>query len=425
MESFPFEKKDLLLLKDKLESSYKDFQNRKLNLDMSRGKPSPEQLDLSLDLLNKLKKDNLIIDGVDCRNYGVLDGISGIKNLFSKILDVEPFNIFVGGNSSLSLMFDTLDQYMYHGVNGGTPWSKQGKIKFLCPCPGYDRHFAMLDYFGIEQICIPMTGTGPDMDLIEKLLDSDEKIKGIFCVPKYSNPQGITYSDETVTRFAKLKPKATDFRIFWDNAYAVHDIRQNGDKLLSIMQECKKYSNDDIFIMFSSTSKITFPGAGVSVIAASLNNLKYLKEKYSKKTIGFNKLNQLAHLYFLKNYENLLNHMQKHRRILEPKFDIVLKHLSKNFKDNGLVSWSSPNGGYFISVDLKIASAKKVVDLCEKAGLKLTSAGSTYPKGQDTLDNNIRIAPTYPSLDELDKAMELFCLCVKLATTEKLLSDPS
>lgn len=425
MENFPSEIKDLLHLKDKLENSYRDFKNLNLNLDMSRGKTSPKQLDLSLDLLNQLKKDNLNINGVDCRNYGVLDGISGIKNLFAKILDVDPLNVFVGGNSSLCLMFDTIDQYMYQGVNGNIPWSKQGKIKFLCPCPGYDRHFAMLDYFGIEQICIPMTSTGPDMDLIEKLLSTDEKIKGIFCVPKYSNPQGITYSDETVTRFAKLKPKATDFRIFWDNAYAVHDIRQNCDKLLSIMQECKKYSNEDIFVMFSSTSKITFPGAGISVIAASTNNLNYLKEKYSKKTIGFNKLNQLAHLYFLKDYENLLSHMQKHRKILEPKFDMVLKHLNENFKDNNLVKWTSPNGGYFISVDLQLASAKKVVDLCKKAGLKLTPAGSTYPKGQDTRDNNIRIAPTYPSLEELDKAMDLFCLCVKLSSIEKLLTDPS
>lgn len=425
MDFFLQNKKNLMDLKSDLEASYNEIQSSDLNLDISRGKPCPEQLELSYDMLDTLNKSTLTDskEGVDYTNYGVLDGILEAKEFFSNLLEVPVENIFVGGNSSLSLMFDTISQFMTHGVLNYTPWAKQGNIKFLCPCPGYDRHFSILEYFGIEQIIVPMTPLGPDMDMVEKLIKTDEKIKGIFCVPKYSNPQGITYSDETVTRLAKLKPKAQDFRIFWDNAYAVHDIREKSDKLLKLMHECKKYSNENIFIMFGSTSKITFAGAGISAIATSLSNLNYIKEKYKVKTIGYDKLNQFRHSLFLKNYKDLLAHMRKHRKILEPKFDMVLMHLEKNFKNNELAKWSNPNGGYFISVDLKFASAKRVVELCKNAGLKLTPAGATYPKGIDPFDSNIRIAPSYPSLEELDRAMQLFCVCVKLASIEKFLNN--
>lgn len=419
------DKEILKKLKTDLEEEYNKLKSYKLDLDMSRGKPSSEQLNLSNNLLKVLNIDNKDIsklsesaEGLDYRNYGNLDGILEIKKIFSYILDVPTENIFIGGNSSLSLMFDTISQYMSHGVLNDTPWSKQKNIKFLCPCPGYDRHFAILDYFGIGQIVIPMTPTGPDMDLIEKLVAKDETIKGIFCVPKYSNPTGITYSDATVTRFAKLKPKAKDFRIFWDNAYAIHDIREKPDILLNIMTESKKFNNEDIFITFSSTSKITFAGAGIAAIIASEKNLNNLKEKYKVKTIGFNKINQIAHAIFLKNPDTINKHMQAHRKILEPKFDIVLKHLNKNFQNNNIVKWTNPNGGYFISIELQNASAKRVIELCKNAGLKLTPAGSTYPKGKDILDNNIRIAPSYPSVEELDKAMNIFCICINLATIE-------
>lgn len=423
MDFFIKDKKILKILKASLEEEYGKVKSYKLELDMSRGKPSKEQLSLSNNLLKIDIKDIFNSqENLDYRNYGNLDGILEMKKIFSYILDVPSENVFIGGNSSLSLMFDTISQYMSHGVLNKIPWSKQKNIKFLCPCPGYDRHFAILDYFGIEQIVIPMTSSGPDMDLVEKLVTSDESIKGIFCVPKYSNPTGVTYSDTTVNRFAKLKPKAKDFRIFWDNAYAIHDIRKNPDTLVNIMSESKKFNNEDIFIEFSSTSKITFAGAGIAAIIASEKNLDNLKEKYKVKTIGFNKINQIAHVLFLKNPDTIYKHMQEHRKILEPKFDMVLNHLNKKFQNKNIVKWSNPKGGYFVSIELQNASAKRVIELCKNAGLKLTSAGSTYPKGKDFLDNNIRIAPSYPSLEELDKAMNIFCICIKLATIEHLIN---
>lgn len=422
METLFKDKNKLLALKEELEKSYNEMKSCKLDLDMSRGKPCPEQLELSSKMLSIINEKNFISkENIDCRNYGEPSGLLEAKEFFSSMLEVPTKNIFIGGNSSLSLMFDTISQFMTHGVLGGLPWARQGHIKFICPCPGYDRHFAILEYFGIEPIVVPMKPAGPDMDMVEKLVQSDEKIKGIFCVPKYSNPQGITYSDETVIRFAKLKPKAQDFRIFWDNAYALHDIRETSDNLLNLMTECKKYSNENIFYIFASTSKITFAGAGISAIAASEENLNSIKEKYKIKTIGFDKLNQLRHVLFFKDFKNVLNHMQEHRKILEPKFDMVLNHLSENFKENNFATWSNPNGGYFISVDLQYASAKAVVKLCAEAGLKLTPAGAYFPKRKDACDKNIRIAPSYPSLEELDEAMELFCLCVKLETVKKLL----
>lgn len=412
-----------------LKKEYEKLKFLNLNLDMSRGKPSPEQTNLSLGLLDTIKScDSLISDsGIDCKNYGTLDGLPEMKKIFSKILEIDENNIIVGGNSSLSMMFDTISYFMTHGVLGSKPWSfyqnGQNKIKFLCPSPGYDRHFAILDFFNIEPIVVPMTKTGPDMDLIEKLVKKDETIKGIWCVPKYSNPQGITYSDETVERFSKLKPKSSDFRIFWDNAYAIHDLTKTPDKLSNLMELCKKNHSENLPIMFCSTSKITFPGSGVAAVGASSDNINYLKKMYSFKTIGYDKINQLRHVRYFKNFENLKSHMEKHKNILKPKFDIVLNSLENNFVHNKIVSWQKPNGGYFVSIDVAKGCAKKTVELCKNLGLILTPAGSTFPKKFDPNDSNIRIAPSYPSLDELRKAMDILCLCIKLAFCEKILSD--
>lgn len=412
-----------------LKKEYEKLKSLNLNLDMSRGKPSPEQTKLSLGLLDTIKScDSLISDsGIDCKNYGTLDGLPEMKKIFSKILEIDENNIIVGGNSSLSMMFDTISYFMTHGVLGSKPWSfyqnGQSKIKFLCPSPGYDRHFAILDFFNIEPIVIPMTKTGPDMDFIEKLVSEDETIKGIWCVPKYSNPQGITYSDETVERFSKLKPKSSDFRIFWDNAYAIHDLTKTPDKLSNLMELCKKNHSENLPIMFCSTSKITFPGSGVAAVGASSDNINYLKKMYSFKTIGYDKINQLRHIRYFKNFKNIKSHMEKHRAILKPKFDIVLDSLENNFFENKIVSWKNPNGGYFVSIDVAPGCAKKTVKLCKDLGLVLTPAGSTFPKKFDPNDSNIRIAPSYPSLDELRKAMNVLCLCIKLAFCEKNLSE--
>ncbi|MDQ5983237.1 MAG: putative aminotransferase [Eubacteriales bacterium SKADARSKE-1] len=411
----------LRMLELRLKNDYEKFKSYGLNLDMSRGKPCKEQINLSKDMLDIItsESDCKAANGVDCCNYGVVDGIPEAKKLFSDILGMSSESIIVGGNSSLNMMFDTISCFMFSGVNENDPWIKQGKIKFLCPSPGYDRHFAILEYFNIEPVVVPMTKTGPDMDMIEHFVSTDEKVKGIWCVPKYSNPQGITYSDETVRRLAALKPKASDFKIFWDNAYAIHDIRDEGENLLNIMEESKKYNNENLPIIFCSTSKITFPGAGVAALGASGSNLEILRKKYSIQTIGYDKLNQLRHVKFLKDFNNILGHMEKHRKILEPKFDVVLGHLQKEFAESKLVTWNEPKGGYFVSVNVVNGCAKRVVSLCKEAGLVLTPAGATYPKGHDYDDSNIRIAPSYPSISELDMAMQLFCLCVKLAMVEK------
>ncbi|MEE0859396.1 MAG: aminotransferase class I/II-fold pyridoxal phosphate-dependent enzyme [Acutalibacteraceae bacterium] len=405
-----------------LQSEYKKYQDMNLKLDMSRGKPGSEQLDLSEGLLNTVltNDDCKALNGLDCRNYGVLDGIPEIKKIFAKILNVTESEIMVGGNSSLNMMFDTIATMMTANVNGGTPWAKLDKVKWLCPAPGYDRHFSITEYFGIEMITVPMTPQGPDMDIVEKLVSEDSSIKGIWCVPKYSNPQGVTYSDETVTRFAKLKPAADDFRIMWDNAYVIHDIAENGDKLLSLMDECKKYGNEDLPIMFTSTSKITFPGAGVACMAASEKNMEFFKKKYTVQTIGYDKINMLRHVKFFGDYDGLMAHMQKHRALLEPRFEAVVNKLENKLGGFGIAEWIKPNGGYFVSVDVLEGCAKRVVQLCKEAGVVLTGAGATFPYGNDPKDSNIRLAPTLPPVEELELAMDLFCICTKLAALEKL-----
>lgn len=409
--------------KEKLEKAYKAMQAKNLNLDMSRGKPGTEQLNLSDDIMNILQKDSDFKDenGFDCRNYGLVDGIPEAQRLFSEILGVTPQQVIVGGNSSLNMMFDTIACFYTAGAPGCEPWCKQEKVKFLCPVPGYDRHFGVTGYFNIEMVAVPMTDKGPDMDIVEKMVAEDESIKGIWCIPKYSNPLGITYSDQTVKRFAALKPAAKDFRIMWDNAYCVHDVTENSETLLNLMDECKKNGTEDMAVMFCSTSKITYPGAGVAAMAASDNNLQVLKARYTLQTIGYDKLNMLRHVRFFENYNGVLNHMKKHQAILQPRFEAVLNHLEKDLGGLNVASWLAPNGGYFVSVDVMNGCAKRVVQLCKEAGVVLTGAGATFPYGKDPKDSNIRIAPTFPPVEELNAAMELFTLCVKLAAVEKLI----
>lgn len=404
---------------------YEDIKGKGLNLNMARGKPGKEQLDLSLPMLDVLNSESAFVgeDGIDCRNYGLLDGISECRKLFGEMLGVNSDSVMVGGCSSLNMMFDTISCMMTKPiVDGCKPWHEVNNRKFLCPVPGYDRHFGITQYFDFEMMPIPMDENGPDMDMIEQLVSEDDSIKGIWCVPKYSNPQGITYSDETVKRFAALKPAAKDFRIMWDNAYCIHDINDNPDTLLNIVDECKKTGNEDLPILFCSTSKITFPGAGVAAMATSKNNMKVFREKYNYQVISYDKLNMLRHALYFKNYQGVLEHMQKHKAILKPKFDIVLNTLYSELKNTGIASWTNPNGGYFVSVNVLNGTAKRVVELCKNAGVVLTGAGATYPLGNDPDDSNIRIAPTFPPNDELSTAMDVFCICAKLAACEKLLA---
>lgn len=413
------EKEYAALLKE-----YEDVKGKGLKLNMARGKPGKEQLDLSLGLLDVLnsKSDFVGADGMDCRNYGVLEGIEECRKLFGDILGVDSKYVMVGGSSSLNMMFDTISCLMTKPiVEGCNPWYEVKNRKFLCPVPGYDRHFGITEYYGFEMIPIPMTENGPDMDVVEKLVAGDDSIKGIWCVPKYSNPQGITYSDETVKRFAALKPAAKDFRIMWDNAYCIHDINDTPDELLNIFDECKKNGTEDMPILFCSTSKITFPGAGVAAMAASDNNMKVFKERYNYEVISYDKLNMLRHVRYFKDFDGIMEHMQKHKAVLKPKFDIVLNALDSNLKSVGIGEWTNPNGGYFVSIDVLSGTAKRVVQLCKDAGVVMTGAGATYPYGKDPDDKNIRIAPTFPPNDELKTAMEVFCICTKLAACEKLL----
>lgn len=416
----------LLKEKELLQKEYDEYKAMGLKLDMSRGKPGKEQLDISermLDIVNS-GTECKTRDGLDCRNYGLLDGIPSCKELFAQLLGVEPENVMVGGNSSLNMMFDTIACMMTAPiVEGCKPWYEVKDRKFLCPVPGYDRHFAVTEYFGFEMINIPMLPTGPDMDMVEKLVAEDESIKGIWCVPKYSNPQGITYSDETVRRFANLKPKAKDFRIMWDNAYCIHDVTDTPDSLLNIYEECKKNGTEDSVILFCSTSKITFPGSGVAAMASSPANMKVFKNRYSWQTIGYDKINMLRHMLFFKDLDGVKKHMDKHKAILKPRFDTVIEKLDTKLKDSGIASWTNPNGGYFVSVDVLEGTAKKVVALCKEAGVVLTGAGATYPYGKDPKDSNIRIAPTFPPVSELETAMDIFCVCAKLAAVEKLLEN--
>ena len=383
---------------------------------MSRGKPCKEQLDLSV-ALNDVK--DYVSDGVDVRNYGMLDGIPSCKKLFADLMGVKPENVIVGPTSSLNLMYDYVSQCYTHGA-GSTPWCKLDKVKFLCPVPGYDRHFTILEHFGIEMINVDMKQDGPDMDAIEELV-KDPSVKGMFCVPKYSNPQGITFSDDVVRRIAALKPAAEDFRIVWDNAYCVHDLVEDGDKLLNIFDVLPEYGNDDMVVEVCSTSKITFPGAGISAIIASDNNIKMIKSRLSAQIISYDKMNQHRHVVFFGDANGVLNHMKKHAAILKPKFDIVIKTLNEELAGKGIASWFAPKGGYFISLDVMDGCAKRVGELCKEAGVTLTSVGATYPYGKDPNNKNIRIAPSFPPVDELSLAAELLCICTRLAAAEKLL----
>ena len=401
-----------------LREAFEEYKAKGLSLDMSRGKPAPDQLDLSLGMTTILTKEDFQNAKIDVRNYGLLDGLPEMKALFADILEIEPEEVFIGGNSSLNLMYDTVQKAMQFGLPGGEkPWKDLPSVKFLCPVPGYDRHFAVTEAFGIEMINIPMTEEGPDMDLVQQYVENDPSVKGIWCVPKYSNPSGITYSDETVRRFAALKPAAKDFRIFWDNAYCVHHLTDTPDHLLNLMAECKKRGSEDMVMMFTSTSKISFSGAGIAAFACSKTNMDYLKKLISFQTIGFDKINQLRHLKFFKNKDGITEHMKKHRALIEPKFNLTLSILEKEL--TGIARWHKPNGGYFISVDVPKGCAKRTVALCKEAGVVLTGAGATFPYGKDPNDENIRLAPTYPDLDSLKQAMEIFCLCVKLAAAEK------
>lgn len=404
--------------KAELEKRYNDFKAKGLKLDMSRGKPGSDQLNLS-NGLNDVT--DYTENGTDLRNYGMLDGTPACKKLFADLMQVKPENVIVGPNASLTLMFDYISQCYTHGA-GDTPWCKLDSVKFLCPVPGYDRHFTILEHFGIEMINIDMKADGPDMDAIEQAV-KDPSVKGMFCVPKYSNPQGITYSDEVVRRIAALKPAAKDFRIIWDNAYMVHDFVEDGDKLLNIFDVLPEYGNEDMVIEVCSTSKITFPGAGVSALAASDNNIKAIKKRLNAQTISYDKMNQHRHVEFFKNVDGILAHMKKHAAILKPKFDMVIKHLNDELAGLGIASWTEPKGGYFISLDVMDGCAKRVGELCKEAGVVLTTIGATYPYGKDPNNRNIRIAPSYPPIEELDIAAELMCICVRLASVEKLLGE--
>lgn len=413
---------ELVSLKKELEKEYEEVKALGLSLDMSRGKPGADQLDLSTDMLNVIvtADECKAANGFDCRNYGVLDGIPECKKLFADLLDVDASNIIIGGSSSLNLMYDYLNQCMYLGVGGCEPWSKQGKVKFICNVPGYDRHFAITEFFGIEMISVEMDEFGPDINKIAELV-KDPSVKGMFCVPKYSNPNGITYSDERVKALAALKPAAKDFRVIWDNAYIIHELTDNPDKLMNIFDACKEYGTEDYFVEFTSTSKISFPGAGISAIAASDNNIAEIKKRLNFQTISYDKLNQLRHVKYFKNIDGIKAHMQKHAEIIAPKFQLVLDKLEKEIKPLGVGKWVKVKGGYFISYDTIGSSAKRIGELCKGAGLVLTTVGATYPYGIDPEDKNIRIAPTFPSLEDLEKALDVFCLCIKIAAVEALL----
>ena len=410
-----------------LKAEYEKIKGMGLALDMSRGKPGADQLDLSMGMLDVLDSKTALKseNGTDLRNYGVLDGIPEAKKLIADVIGTKPENVIIYGNSSLNIMYDQVARAEMFGICGNTPWCKLDKVKFLCPVPGYDRHFAITETFGIEMINIPMTENGPDMDLVEKYVNNDEMVKGIWCVPKYSNPQGVVYSDETVRRFAALKPAAADFRIFWDNAYVVHHLyKEDQAQILDILEECKKAGNPDMVFEFCSTSKVSFPGSGIAAIASSETNIADIKKRLTIQTIGHDKINQLRHVRFLKNKEGVLAHMAKHRRRLVPCFDAVKTAFAANLTPCGdIAHWTNPKGGYFISLYVMPGCAKRVAELCKDAGLVLTGAGSAYPYHKDPQDSHLRIAPTYPSLDEVETASELLCVCVRLAVVEKLLAD--
>lgn len=420
MQFSDMSKEQLIAEYNNLKEEYKTIKEQGLKLDMSRGKPAPDQLDLSMDMLKQVigvcdcKAEN----GFDCRNYGVLDGIPECKKLFSEMLDMPAENIILGGTSSLALMFDYITQCMLTGA-GDKPWNQQGEVKFICNVPGYDRHFSICEYYGIKMINVPLLEDGPDIEKITELV-KDPSVKGMFCVPKYSNPTGITYSDDKVRALAALKPAAKDFRVIWDNAYVVHDLNNTPDRLLNIFEACKEYGTEDNFVEFTSTSKISFPGGGVSCIAASDNNIKMILARLNMQTICYDKLNQLRHVKFFKDLEGIKAHMRKHAALIEPKFSIVIEAFERELAGKGVAEWTNPNGGYFISLDTLNCSAKRVGALCKSLGVVLTNVGATYPYGVDPEDKNIRIAPTFPSVADMKKAAEVLCLCIKLATIENL-----
>ena len=412
-------KEELLTLKAELNAAYEDAKGKGLKLDMSRGKPAVNQLDMTMDYLDVVNSQSAMKaeDGMDVRNYGGLDGIPEAKKLIADILEVKPENVIVCGNASLTIMYDTVSRAMTHGILGNTPWCKLDHVKFLCPVPGYDRHFGITEHFGIEMINVPMTPEGPDMDMVEKLVSEDPAIKGIWCVPKYSNPQGYSYSDETVRRFAALQPAAPDFRIFWDNAYAIHhlyDDRQ--DQLLEILSECEKAGHPDMVFEFCSTSKVTFAGAGIAAIASSKANLDDMRKSMTIQTIGYDKINQLRHVRYFKDINGVREHMKKHAAIMRPKFEAVLQVLENELGGLGIGTWTKPNGGYFISFDALEGCAKAIVAKCKEAGVTLTGAGATFPYKKDPKDSNIRIAPSFPTPEEMAMATDLFVLCVKMVS---------
>ena len=421
-------KEELLREKAELEEKFRAVQAEGLKLDMSRGKPSKAQLELSHAMMDVLGSNGYYLDetGTDCRNYGVLNGIPEAKRLMGAMSEVNPEDMIIFGNSSLNIMFDTVSRSYTHGVCGSTPWCKLDKVKFLCPVPGYDRHFRITEYFGIEMISIPMTPEGPDMDLVEQYVNGDPAVKGIWCVPKYSNPQGYTYSSETVRRFAALTPAADDFRIYWDNAYSIHhlyDDPKKQDFLLEILDECRKAGHPDIVFKFISTSKVTFPGSGLAALAASQKNIKDVEKHLMVQTIGHDKLNQLRHVRFFGNMANMHEHMSRHAEILRPKFEIVEETLGKELGGLKIASWTEPRGGYFISFDSLPGCAKAIVAKCAEAGVTMTPAGATYPYGKDPKDSNIRIAPSYPTVSELKKACQIFVLSTKLVSVDHYLAS--
>ena len=406
---------------EELKKQYEEFKARNLKLDMSRGKPSKAQLNLSLELMDVINSSSDLTDedGIDCRNYGVLDGIPECKRLMSKMMEIPEENLIIYGNSSLNIMYDVISHAYTHGVMGHTPWCKLDKrVKFICVVPGYDRHFAITEHFGFENVCVPMLDDGPDMDMVEELI-KDDMVKGIWCVPKYSNPTGNSYSDEVVRRFANLKPAAEDFRIFWDNAYCIHHLYDDRQDIIpELITECERAGKPDMVYKFASTSKVTFPGSGIAVLGASKANLKDIKASLTFQTIGHDKLNQLRHARYFENVESLHEHMRKHADILRPKFEAVEEILERELgelKAAGEANWTKPVGGYFISLDVPEGCAGKVVSMCAEAGVKLTGAGATYPGGKDPRDSNIRIAPSFPPVEELKTATELLCLCTKIA----------
>ncbi len=416
-------KEELSSLLEELKKAFEDAKGKGLSLNMARGKPGLSQLDMSMDIMNAFTSDMdpFTPSGIDTRNYGELTGLPEAKKLMADMIGVSPENIYVFGNASLPIMYDTVSRSYAFGVNGSTPWCKLDKVKFLCPVPGYDRHFAITEQFGIEMINIPMDDNGPDMKMVKEYVESDASVKGIWCVPKYSNPAGVVYSDEVVKAFAALKPAAEDFRIFWDNAYAVHDLYDDCPELLDIIGECEKAGHPDMVYEFCSTSKISLAGSGIAALASSKANLEWVKSTMTIQTIGYDKINQYRHVLYFKDAAGIKAHMRKHADFLRPKFEAVLNRFESELEGLDIAKWTKPKGGYFISFDAMEGTAKEIVAKCKEAGVTLTGAGATFPYKKDPKDSNIRIAPSFPSAEEMNQAAEIFVMCVKLVTVEHLL----